>query len=69
MLLVQHPNIRLPNPNHVTHAVIDNLGFILEIFHERKICAEEYVFITKIAKYLERIYIIIFNKFGKITRE
>jgi hypothetical protein len=65
MLFVQNPAIKLPNNSHIENAVIDNLGFIIELFHEKKKCVAQEVFIMKVAKYLERIYLILSNSYKK----
>ncbi len=64
MLFVQNPKIELPTSSDVENAVIDNLGFIIELFHEKKKCVPEDIFIMKIAKYLERIHLIFRNNFN-----
>lgn len=52
----------LPDYNEVENAVIDNLGFVVELVHEKKSCVEPEIFYMKISKYMERIYSII-NRF------
>lgn len=45
MLFVQNPKIELPTSSDVENAVIDNLGFIVELFHEKKkMCSRRYIY-------------------------
>lgn len=40
------------------------MGFIVELINEKKKCVDAYLFIMKISKYLERIYMIMDNKYN-----
>jgi hypothetical protein len=54
----------MPSFFEVENSVIDNLGFIVELVDGKKACVEPYLFVMKVSKYLERIYKIMYNKYG-----